>query len=133
MNESARLLVRTRAGDRCEYCRLPHSAVAFVQFHVDHVIAPQHGGTDDPENLAFACNRCNAFKGTNLAALDSETRMVVRLFDPRNQRWSDHFHQLGFEILGLTAIGRATVQLLNLNAIERVQLREECNLRLDTL
>ena len=30
---------------------------------VEHIVPKNHGGTDDVENLAVACSRCNAEKG----------------------------------------------------------------------
>jgi hypothetical protein len=110
---------------------MPQSSLPAARFHIEHIVARQHGGTDAIENLALACDRCNAFKGTNLSAFDPESRSIMRLFDPRTQRWSEHFRQIGFQIVGLTPIGRATSILLNMNAQERVQLREELNLRLE--
>ena len=131
MNAATRELVRTRAADRCEYCRLPQDALPFATFHVEHVIALQHGGTDDSDNLALACDRCNAFKGPNLTAIDPDSHAVVALFNPRTHHWADHFHQEQFEIAGLTDIGRATARLFNMNARRRVQLREALGVRLD--
>jgi hypothetical protein len=125
MDAATRRLVRQRARERCEYCRLPQSAQPFVAFHVEHIVARQHGGTDDLENLCVACERCNAFKGPNLAGVDPETGSVERLFDPRNQTWDEHFTVHGPTISGLTATGRATVQLLAMNEERRVQLRVE--------
>ena len=114
MTPSVRALVRERARERCEYCRLPQSRLPVTTFHVEHVVALQHGGTDDPDNLALACDRCNAFKGPNLTAIDPDTSAVVRLFNPRLQAWRDHFRQVGFEVVGLTEVGRATVRLCNI-------------------
>jgi hypothetical protein len=114
--------VRSRARDRCEYCRLPQSAVP-ATFHVEHVRALQHGGTDSLENLALSCDRCNAFKGTNLTSVDPATNNVVYLFNPRVDSWNSHFAQDNFDIIGITDVGRATVRLLNMNAIHRVDLR----------
>ena len=131
MNTFLRELVRTRSGNRCEYCRLPQDALPSAIFHIEHIVASQHGGDDDPQNLALACDRCNAFKGPNLTGIDPHTRVVVSLFHPRTQNWTDHFHQVGFEIVGLTDVGRATVRLLNMNASRRIQLRESLQLKLD--
>jgi hypothetical protein len=125
MDATTRRSVRHRALDRCEYCRLPQRAQPFVTFHVDHVVARQHGGTDDPENLCLACERCNASKGPNLSGRDPLTGNVERLFDPRHQEWPEHFQFRGSVIVGLTAIGRATVDVLNMNERRRVQLRVE--------
>ncbi len=70
MNAAIRHLVRKRAGDRCEYCRLPQTAIPH-RLHVEHVIAQQHEPTnvDDITNLALACDRCNFHKGPNLSSL----------------------------------------------------------------
>lgn len=101
-----------------------------MTFHVEHIIAPQHlngvvDAIDDPDLLALACDRCNAYKGTNLTSVDPDTRTVVRLYDPRKDVWSDHFVLRSSEIAGLTPSGRATVRLLQMNAPQRVELREE--------
>jgi hypothetical protein len=133
MNAFIRELVRSRAANRCEYCRLPQDAIPFAVFHIEHVVAIQHGGSDDPLNLALSCDRCNAFKGPNLTSIDPETQAIVRLFNPRTDSWADHFRQsqLGYQIVGMTDVGRATVRLLNMNAPRRLQLRESLSLRLD--
>ena len=69
MEESLRRYVRSRAGDRCEYCRLRQEHEALTPFHIEHVIATQHGGTDEDGNLALACAWCN-----RAAAQAPETR-----------------------------------------------------------
>src|SRR5208337_4334251 len=69
MNAALRAFVRERAGRRCEYCRLHEDDADFLSFHVEHVVAKQHGGTDDPDILCFACAECNWAKGPNLAGL----------------------------------------------------------------
>lgn len=124
MAESVREVVRRRAGDRCEYCRLSQSAVPFIGFHVEHIIARQHGGLSELDNLAWCCHRCNAYKGPNLSTIDATSTDVVRLFNPRLDIWADHFRRDGAEIIGLSAIGRATAQLLCFNDPYRVELRE---------
>jgi hypothetical protein len=129
MDAATRRTVRQRAQDRCEYCHLPQSAQPFVTFHVEHIIARQHGGTDDLGNLCLACQRCNAAKGPNISGRDQVSGEIQRLFDPRHQEWSEHFKFQGPMIVGLSAIGRATVELLNLNERRRVQLRAEVQAR----
>lgn len=125
MERSARQLAWRRAGDACEYCRMPQAATPLVPFHVEHIIAKQHGGTDDPAGLAIACDRCNAFKGPNLTSIDPQSGDIVLLFHPRRDAWGEHFRLEGGTIVGLTATGRATVRLMQMNAPRRVQLREE--------
>jgi hypothetical protein len=123
MDAATRRSVRQRAQNRCEYCRLPQSSQPFVIFHIEHVRARVHGGTDDPENLCVACERCNAYKGTNLSGVDSETGHIEHLFDPRHQEWGQHFELSGAQIVGLTPTGRTTVSVLMMNEGRRVQLR----------
>jgi len=55
--------------------------------------------------------------------IDPVTDEVVELFHPRRQAWGDHFEETEGVIKGLTPQGIATVQLLNMNAKRRVQLR----------
>ncbi|MBN2021284.1 MAG: HNH endonuclease [Pirellulales bacterium] len=127
MDNALRFLVRRRAGDVCEYCRLPQAASRFVSFHVEHVIARQHGGLTETDNLALACHFCNFHKGPNIASLDPETGDLVPLFHPRRDRWTDHFRWEGTLVVGRTPTGRATAQLLAMNDWQRVEVRE--NLR----
>lgn len=122
MDGKTRQAVRDRAGSRCEYCRLPQHAVELT-FHVEHVVPKQHGGGDDLDNLCLACDRCNLFKGPNLAAIDPVANSMVRLFHPRRDEWIDHFSVTGNRIVGKTASGRATAQLLQMNAERRQELR----------
>lgn len=129
MDVAVRELVRHRAAHRCEYCRLPQAYAPIVEFHVEHITARQHGGGDDPSNLALACARCNAYKGPNLTAIDPQTEEVVPLFNPRVHYWGDHFRMQEGRIVGLTPTGRATVRLLNMNAEERMKVRQELRTR----
>jgi hypothetical protein len=123
MNARTRELVWRRAGLCCEYCRIHQDDEPFYRLHIEHIIAKQHGGTDDADNLALACHHDNDHKGTNLSGIDPTTGKVVRLFDPRRQRWSRHFYYEGPNIIGRTQCGRATVAVLALNARDRVELR----------
>jgi hypothetical protein len=125
MDSATREFVRRRAADRCEYCHLPQQATPFIAFHVEHIIAKQHwdAGHDDESGLAYACDRCNAFKGPNLSSIDPESGDKVDVFNPRSDVWSDHFVVTQGMILGRTAIGRATARLLNMNDFRRVELR----------
>ncbi len=123
MDARTRLLVRQRAGDCCEYCRIAQAADAFFTLHIEHIIARQHGGGDEVENLALACFHCNLHKGPNLTAIDPITKEVVPLFNPRHQQWVAHFRPNADAIEGASAIGRATAALLKMNAADRRRLR----------
>ena len=124
MPSPLRQLVRDRAGGQCEYCRLPDFAAPASAFHVEHIIAKQHGGSDEFENRAWSCNRCNFSKGPNLSGKDPLTDNVVRLFDPRRQAWNRHFEWLGGLLVGRTQTGRATIAVLDMNDPQRVELRQ---------
>lgn len=125
MEVATRLTVQRRAGHRCEYCRLPQSAAPFLSFHVEHIAAQQHIQDDSLENLALACPDCNRHKGPNLTTFAPGTREIVTLFHPRLELWDDHFKLRGARIVGRTAIGRATVRLLNMNSEDRLKMRQE--------
>jgi 5-methylcytosine-specific restriction endonuclease McrA len=123
MDVRTRQFIRNRAAHRCEYCSLHQDHEPFFRFHVEHIVARQHGGGDVPENLALACHHCNRHKGTNLTGVDPDTGNVTRLFHPRQDRWSGHFSREGDWIRGLTSVGRTTVELLRMNAAPRRELR----------
>jgi hypothetical protein len=129
MDAAVRKLVRERAGDRCEYCRSSQREGASVRFHVEHVRPRQHGGDDNPVNLALACPTCNWNKGPNMTAVDPTTELLTRLYNPRIDAWKEHFALVGLEIFGLTSVGRATVRLLRINDPEHIELRRELHAR----
>lgn len=115
--------VRRRAADACEYCRLPADA-SVLPHQIDHIIGRQHHGPDDVQNLCLACIRCNLKKGPNIASIDPQTDLVTALFHPRTQVWWHHFQLIEARVRGLTAEGRATVALLDMNGEERIRLRQ---------
>ena len=123
MDTALQRAIRDRAKHCCEYCHFPE-AFAEVPFQVDHVIARQHGGADDPANLALACCFCNRYKGPNLSGVDPDSKQVVRLFHPRENIWREHFEWNGALIVGRTAIGRATVQTLSINRADAIAVRQ---------
>jgi hypothetical protein len=116
-------LVRERARQCCEYCRMPQ-AFDEITFEIDHVIPRKHGGPTTPDNLALACFFCNNRKGPNLSGIDPDSGRVVELFNPRRQRWGRHFRWVGARVVGRTKTGRATVAVLEMNLSTRVELRE---------
>lgn len=123
MDSATSELVRQRAGHRCEYCRLPQHASA-LRFHIEHIIARQHGGADDPANLALACPESNYQKGTNLSGIDPDTGEVTPLFHPRRDRWEEHFARDAARIVGKSQTGRTTAWLLGMNTGDRLRWRE---------
>lgn len=114
----ARLAQRVRevARHRCGYCLNPQHLV-MAKLEIEHILPVAQGGADDETNLWLACPRCNAHKSDKTVAADPETGCTVPLFNPRLQGWSEHFAWAdgGLRIVGLTAIGRATVAALHLS------------------
>ncbi len=123
MSPDLRNKVRQRAANRCEYCHLGQEHDRFHPFHVEHIIARQHGGSDDFGNLALACHQCNLRKGTNLTGLDHNTGELMRLFNPRTDVWEEHFVAEGARIASRSPMGRITLSLLQMNSRERIDLR----------
>jgi hypothetical protein len=123
MDRGLQQLVRERAGDRCEYCHFPQWAHP-QRLPIDHVVPRKHNGTDDESNLALSCPLCNLHKGSNLTGLDPADGTVQRLYHPRRDNWTDHFHWRGAIPHARTATGRVTIQVLNMNDARRVKTRE---------
>jgi hypothetical protein len=122
MDAALRAFIRERACQRCEYCHLHEDDSDFMAFHVEHIVAKQHGGTDDPATLCLACPECNWAKGPNLSG--TLGGKLYPLFNPRKQRWARHFCWEHTILMGRTKIGIVTVQVLNINDPTRVMLRE---------
>jgi hypothetical protein len=123
ISSSLRQLVIERAKGRCEYC-LIHQDFSIYTHEIDHIIAVKHGGETLEENLALSCLPCNRHKGSDFATLDSSNGEIIRLFHPRLQIWNEHFTLKNAEIIGTTAIGRATSRLLMFNTSSRVRSRK---------
>ena len=116
LSEAIRQRVRERAGDRCEYC-LSHQDYVLGKLQIDHVQPIAMGGSDAQDNLCLACELCNQYKWTKTHGIDPQTGQPIPLFNPRRQSWAEHFAWSpdGAEIISLTACGRATIIVLNLN------------------
>lgn len=111
-------IVAQRASNYCEYCRSPLD-FSSTSFSVDHVVPRVLGGVDHLDNLAFSCQGCNNRKHTAVSAIDPITSNETRLYNPRQDQWSEHFAWSDdfTEIIGLTPIGRATISRLRLNRL----------------
>lgn len=119
-----RRLVVLRAGDRYEYCRLAQKGQE-ATFHVDHVLPKVAGGRTSAANLALACVSCSLRKEARRSVIEPNTNRRVALFNPRRQRWQDHFRWEGVRIFGLTPTGRATAAALHMNRPLILAIRQE--------
>lgn len=105
------------ADDRCcAYCQTTEANSGQLMT-VDHIIPESKGGETEFDNLCFACRRCNEFKGATVEITDPLSDKIMPLFHPRQQRWDDHFawNMSSIRLVGLTAVGRATIIALNMN------------------
>lgn len=125
VSETVRAQVALRAGGLCEYCRYPeefHSG----RFAIDHIQPRIRGGTSDLDNLALSCRSCNEHKQDATEFPDPATEQIVSLFHPRRDVWTDHFawNEDFLLVIGLTAVGRATIARLKTNHSGVVRQRE---------
>ena len=118
-----RKTVADRANQLCEYCLIAE-ADTFYGCEVDHIISLKHGGSSDPDNLAYACALCNRAKGSDIGSITAAGEFI-RFFNPRTDRWSDHFRLDAATIQPLTPIGEVTVRIFALNDSARLHEREE--------
>lgn len=102
-----------------------HPSVCGYRFHIEHIVPRASSGTDHIDNLALACAPCNLAKGAHILAVDPATDTTVPLYNPREDRWGEHFtwDADGRTLAGLTPVGRAALSLLDLNALARLDAR----------
>ena len=116
INKVLRQLVRERAKFLCEYCHSPEWSSADL-FTLEHIIPQSKGGSDELDNLALACRRCNERRYNFTTGIDLEFGIETPLFRARQQLWAEHFIWTadGIKIISLTSVGRATNNRLDLN------------------
>jgi hypothetical protein len=122
-----RRVVAERAERLCEYCLIGEDDT-FLGCEVEHIISRKHGGTSEPDNLAYACVFCNRQKGSDIGSV-SQSGEFSRFYNPRKDRWSDHFRLDEDFITPVSVIGEVTARILQFNIAERLLersvLREE--------
>jgi hypothetical protein len=125
ISNAQKQFVAERAGHCCEYC---FSQLRFSPdpFSIEHIIPAAKGGSHEEDNLALACQGCNNHKFISTSAVDTVTGNEVNLYHPRRDEWGQHFSWSNdyLYIVGLTSIGRATVDKLTLNRKGVVNLRQ---------
>lgn len=116
--------VELRAHGCCEYCQ-SQNCFSPDPFSVEHIIPTSKNGSSESDNLAFACQGCNNRKYNHKEAIDPLTGKITPLFHPRQQQWTEHFawNEDFTIVIGLTAIGRATIERLKMNRKGVVNLR----------
>ena len=125
MSKQLKQIIAERANHCCEYC-LSQACFATQSFSIEHIKPRSQDGETTLENLALACQGCNAHKYIKTTAYDFITQQQVALYHPRQQNWHEHFkwnHDFTL-IVGISSIGRATVESLHLNRSGLVNLRQ---------
>lgn len=122
--EALRQLVFSRAKRQCEYCQAQKAIILTLE--IDHIIPLSLGGETLSDNVCLACRLCNANKRDVIEATDPQTHTQQPLFNPRTQRWHDHFRwdETGTILIGLTPIGRATIEQLQMNDLDTIEARK---------
>lgn len=124
ISQNIRNRIRAQAQDRCGYC-LSQQKYVLEPLEIEHIQPIALGGSNDEDNLWLACRLCNNYKGIKVDALDPITHETAPLFNPRTQNWAEHFQWSTdkTQIIGKTAVGRATVLALQLNNMMAVSIR----------
>jgi hypothetical protein len=118
--------LRDQFGDCCAYCRSAAALIA-INLEVEHIQPRVAGGLSSLDNLCLACPSCNRYKGSRQTAIDPESGEAVLLFHPQKQVWMEHFGWISdaSQIAGKTAIGRATVEALQMNRSVLTSVRDK--------
>ena len=122
--EALQQQIRERASYLCEYCHTSE-LWQYVRFTVDHIVPFSRSGVDEEDNLCLACFHCNRRKSDHITAVDPISGERVSVFHPRQNEWNTHFVWSSdrLYLVGLTAIGRATIHLLDLNKERVIRIR----------
>jgi len=100
-----------------------HQSLQGATFHVEHAVPRSQGGDSTLDNLTWSCPSCNLHKADRVEFLDSQTGILAPIFNPRVDRWTDHFTWSGYRVDGLSPKGRATIAALELNDPRRILVR----------
>jgi hypothetical protein len=116
ISKKLRAKVAAQSRHRCGYCLAPQSVFP-IPLHIEHIDPFAEGGATAEPNLWLACPACNGHRGKRIYGRDPQTKRRVHLFNPRRQKWGEHFRLSDdyCRIIGITACGRATVEALKMN------------------
>jgi hypothetical protein len=121
ISTETRAAVRAAFGGRCGYCGVSETSVG-GELEMDHFHPQAAGGSDDIENLVYACTACNRFKGDYAPAPDAPESL--RLLRPQCDDLAVHIEETAHgRLIGLTPRGWFHIQRLHLNRPQLVELR----------
>ena len=124
ITDKTRQAIRERAGGYCEYYQSPE--VIGISMHIDHIVPKAANGSDELDNLCWACDHCNQAKHDFQQGTDPQTNEETDLFNPRQDAWENHFDYSDdfTQIAGITVKGRATIERLRMNTHKRQIARQ---------
>jgi hypothetical protein len=124
ISAAARQRVAEAAHFRCGYC-LTAQRIIGPLLEIDHIIPRGPRWYLRRREPMAGVPMCNSHKADRQEALDPESRAMVALFNPRAERWDEHFEwiEAGTLIHGKTPRGRATVVALQMNHPDIVAAR----------
>jgi HNH endonuclease len=128
LSPEIRQVVASRANHVCEYCLIAEED-AYFRFQIEHIISRKHSGSSEIDNLAVSCVFCNRYKGSDIASLIPGRDELVRFYNPRIDDWREHFRLNGVAIEPLTAIGEATIRILQMSHDDQILERQVLDVR----
>jgi hypothetical protein len=90
---------------------------------MDHIISRKHGGSTTFANLALACMDCNLAKGSDLGSLAPHGGRLVPFFNPRRDKWAEHFSLNNHRIVPISDSGWVTCRILGFHSPKRLMER----------
>jgi hypothetical protein len=123
ISPETRQSVRKRYGFCCAYCGVSETDVG-GELTIDHHKPLTAGGGDDPDNLVYACFRCNLYKGA-LWPGKTEAGAGRRILHPLLDDPAQHYFQdpKSCRLLPITETGRYHIAALRLNREALVEHR----------
>ncbi len=117
--------IRAHFSNCCAYCHTVETLTVAI-FEYEHITPRSADGQTVFENLCLACPTCNRYKASRQNAIDPITQESVPLFHPHHQQWIEHFawNEDRTELVGFSAIGRATIVALKMNRPQIIRVRK---------
>jgi HNH endonuclease len=121
VSAETRAAVRAAFGRRCGYCGVSETS-AGGGLEIDHFHPVAAGGSDELDNLVYACTACNRFKGDYAPAPDAPESL--RLLRPQCDDLGAHVAETAQgRLLGVTPRGWFHIQRLHLNRSQLIEMR----------
>ena len=122
--------VRQRYGFRCGYCGVTETNTG-GELTVDHYRPVSAGGSDEDDNLIYACMRCNLYKHDYWPSAAQQAQ-GLRILHPLLDDAATHLREETFSgvLEAITETGHFHIETLQLNRPELVSNRLERTRRL---